>query len=129
MRQFISASALAGCVAIAVVVSACKADDGAGSRRVAATTSATPSVSNSVNSPSSAATPHPTSTPADGVRRVTITEARAALEAGRAFFVDVRGVDAHRERRIKGAVAMTGEEVAARVKELPRDKLIITYCA
>lgn len=76
-------------------------------------------------------------TPADGhahgdtvgVRRITIEEARAAAEAGKAVFLDVRSPDAYRLGHIKGALSVPEGTVAARASELPKDKLIITYCA
>jgi hypothetical protein len=67
------------------------------------------------------------SAPADGVPRIAQAEARDAFEKGKAIFVDVRGEDSYRAGHIKGALWMP--DVAQRVKELPRDKMIITYCS
>jgi 3-mercaptopyruvate sulfurtransferase SseA len=78
-----------------------------------------------------AQTPQPQQqpTPTDGVRRVTIEELRAALEKGTALVVDVRSADQYKAGHIKGAVWIPGNEIAARTKELPKDKLIVTYCS
>ncbi|HYY56972.1 MAG TPA: rhodanese-like domain-containing protein [Pyrinomonadaceae bacterium] len=65
--------------------------------------------------------------PEDGVPRITQAEARDAFEKGKAIFVDVRGEDSYRVGHIKGALWMP--DIAQRVKELPRDKMIITYCS
>lgn len=63
----------------------------------------------------------------DDVARVTIAEAHDLMEKGKAIIVDVRGEDSFRIGHIKGALWMP--DVAQRVKELPRDKVIVTYCS
>ena len=68
-------------------------------------------------------------TPADGVRRVTVEELRAALEKGTAIVIDVRGADSYKAGHIKGALSIPGNEIASRSKELPKDKLIVAYCS
>jgi 3-mercaptopyruvate sulfurtransferase SseA len=68
-------------------------------------------------------------TPADGVRRVTVEELRAALEKGTAIVVDVRVAESYKAGHIKGALWIPGNEIASRTKELPKDKLIVTYCS
>jgi 3-mercaptopyruvate sulfurtransferase SseA len=68
-------------------------------------------------------------TPADGVRRVTVEELRAALEKGTAIVIDVRGDDSYKAGHIKGALSIPGNEIANRTKELPKDKLIVLYCS
>ncbi len=65
--------------------------------------------------------------PEDGVPRIAQAEARDAFDKGKAIFVDVRGEDSYRAGHIKGALWMP--DIAQRVKELPRDKMIITYCS
>jgi 3-mercaptopyruvate sulfurtransferase SseA len=68
-------------------------------------------------------------TPADGVRRVTVEELRAGLEKGTAVVVDVRSTEQYKTGHIKGARSVPGDELASRVKELPKDKLIVFYCS
>jgi len=63
----------------------------------------------------------------DGVARVTTAEAHDLMEKGKAIIVDVRGEDSFRMGHIKGALWMP--DVAQRIKELPRDKMIVTYCS
>lgn len=72
-------------------------------------------------------TPPATQTPSDGVTRIAPADARAALEKGTAIIVDVRGEDSYRTGHVKGALWMP--DVGAHIKELPRDKMIITYCS
>lgn len=61
-------------------------------------------------------------------RRVTVTDAREALAKGTAVLVDVRGAESYAAEHAKGALSIPVNEVAARASELPKDKLIITYC-
>jgi hypothetical protein len=68
-------------------------------------------------------------TPADGVRRITVEELRLALEKGTAIVVDVRGEDSYKAGHIKGALWIPSNEIAGRTKELPKNKLIVTYCS
>ena len=65
----------------------------------------------------------------DGVRRITPAEAREAVERGRAVIVDVRGEDSYKAGHIKGARWIPLNDLGARAGELPRDKMIITYCS
>lgn len=61
-------------------------------------------------------------------RRIPVEEARKALTEGTAVLVDVRAAEAYRAEHAKGAISLPFNEVAARAGELPKDKLIITYC-
>ncbi|HKQ53571.1 MAG TPA: rhodanese-like domain-containing protein [Pyrinomonadaceae bacterium] len=71
----------------------------------------------------------PAAAPSDGVRRVTVKELSEALEKGEAVAVDVRGSVDYDLGHIKGARSVALGLVAVQAKELPRDKLIVTYCA
>ena len=114
MRRFLSS--LASAVLAIVVLAACNSDD----------------MKNSV--PSSDGKPGTTSsgstkTPGDGVRRITTVELRDAVDKGAAVIVDVRQAPAYQGSHIKGAIHIPLEEVATRLGELPRDKMIVTYCS
>ena len=84
-----------------------------------------------------AATPHAAGQETSGrekdpfasVPRVTVEELAAALEEGRAVALDVRPVEAFEEEHIAGAVSIPEEEVTSRAGELPKDKLVVAYCA
>ncbi|MBA2732818.1 MAG: hypothetical protein H0U54_07980 [Acidobacteria bacterium] len=122
MRLLFSLSAA---VVLAVVtLAACNSSETNGNR-------ASSNAGSSGNS--SAATPQPPSSgsiaPSDGVKRVTTVEVREALSKGTALVVDVRGDVAYKQSHIKGSISVPLEQVAARVKELPRDKMIVTYCS
>ncbi len=65
----------------------------------------------------------------DGVRRVTPAEAREAVAQGKAIIVDVRGEDSYNAGHIKGARWINLNDIGSRTGELPRNKMIITYCS
>jgi hypothetical protein len=65
----------------------------------------------------------------DGIARITPASAREAVEKGRAVIVDVRSEDSYNAGHVKGARWINLNEIEARVKDLPRDKMIITYCS
>jgi hypothetical protein len=73
-------------------------------------------------------TPTPTPYP-DGARRITIDEFESLRKEGKIFVVDVRGQDAYDIGHIPGAKLIPAAEIANRVDELPKDKLIVTYCS
>ena len=65
---------------------------------------------------------------ADQVERVSAADAKAAVDAGEALLVDVRHVASYRRSHAAGAVHLYPDQVVTRWKELPREKVIITYC-
>jgi 3-mercaptopyruvate sulfurtransferase SseA len=65
----------------------------------------------------------------DGVRRITPVEARAAIEKGQAVIIDVRGEDSFKAGHVKGALWIPVGDISSRAGELPRGKMIITYCS
>jgi len=74
-------------------------------------------------------TPATQTPPSDGARRITTTELQAALAKGEAVVYDVRSEMAYKEGHIKGAHLLPVNEVLTKAGELPRDKLIVTYCS
>lgn len=65
----------------------------------------------------------------DGVQRIGPAEAHAAADKGTAIIIDVRGAETYKMGHIKGSLSIPVNEFIARIKELPRDKMIITYCS
>ena len=65
----------------------------------------------------------------DGVRRITPAELQAALARGEAVVVDVRNQDMYDRGHTQGARLIPYSDIGARANELPRDKLIVTYCS
>ena len=66
---------------------------------------------------------------ADGVRRITPKELRDMLASNEAVAIDVRNADAYSTAHIQGAKLIPEAEVAKRSDELPKNKLIVTYCS
>jgi predicted sulfurtransferase len=62
------------------------------------------------------------------VDRIEGPEARRLVEKGEAVIVDVRSRSAWDMGHVAGAWLIPGEELQARLSQLPKDKLIITYC-
>ena len=69
-------------------------------------------------------TPYP-----DGARRITIDEFETLQKEGNVFVVDVRSQDAYDMGHIPGAKLIPSDVIGDHTKELPRDKLIVTYCS
>lgn len=95
-----------------------------------------PSIPDLTSTPTQAADPvltQPTGelplTEAD-VPRVTVQDAKAALDRGEAIIVDVRGADAYRVSHVAGAINIQlGEfETNPLGLNLDKDQWIITYC-
>ena len=67
--------------------------------------------------------------PSDGVKRVTTVELRDALAQGTAIVVDVRAATVYQQNHIKDSISIPLEQLEAHLQELPRDKMIVTYCS
>ena len=67
--------------------------------------------------------------PNDGVRRVTTTELQDLLAKNGAFVVDVRNEASYNAGHIRGAKLIPEADIPNRLSELPKDKLIVTYCS
>lgn len=62
------------------------------------------------------------------IERVSLEEAKTALDSGIAVFVDVRGVDTYATRHIPGSLSIPLAELESRLGELDPNQRIITYC-
>ena len=67
--------------------------------------------------------------PADNVRRVTVDELKQLLAENKAVVIDVRGDAAYNAAHIKGSIMIPAAEIDKHANELPKDKLIVTYCS
>lgn len=91
--------------------------------------------SNNTNTHANAATtPTPTlaaapATQADNVKRVTTKELEAMLKDGTAIVVDVRSKSMWDAGHIRGAKLLPVTELDKRAGELPKNKMIVTYCS
>ncbi len=87
---------------------------------------------NNASKPASNNTPVPASQPADeghDAPRISLADAKKAYDAGTAFIVDVRDVNAYKHEHIKGAVNIPVADLAASMDKIPKDKKIIVYCS
>jgi 3-mercaptopyruvate sulfurtransferase SseA len=66
---------------------------------------------------------------ADGARRVTTIELQDLLKKNEAFVIDVRNDASFKAGHIPGAKLIPATEILNHVDELPKDKLIVTYCS
>lgn len=66
--------------------------------------------------------------PATEAPRISVADAKKAIDAGKAVLVDVRSAVSYQQEHAKGAISLPTHEIAARLSELPKDKQIITYC-
>ena len=72
--------------------------------------------------------PQMTPTPIQEARRISVDEARQALAKGEAVLVDVRSKEAYEGSHAQGALSIPLADIGSRAGELPKNKLIITYC-
>ena len=87
------------------------------------------SVVSQTQRPSGQSSQSPAPSPsADNARRISAEEAHKLWEKGEAIIVDTRTEPAYKESRIKGAILIPVNEVSAKADELPRNKMIVTYC-
>ncbi len=67
-------------------------------------------------------------TPNPSIQRVSLNEARRALDEQQATFVDVRSAEDYKISHIRGALNIPLTEISSRSNELDRQRWIITYC-
>jgi predicted sulfurtransferase len=67
--------------------------------------------------------------PTDGVRRITVTELKDLLARNEAVVIDVRNQESYDQAHIQGAKLMPVADTLKHIDELPKDKLIVTYCS
>ncbi|HKR12604.1 MAG TPA: rhodanese-like domain-containing protein [Pyrinomonadaceae bacterium] len=104
-------------VFVAVTFAACNAVD-TGNRT--ANNPATP-----VPAPSAAAHQHQ----GESIPRVTTAELENLMKDGKVIVVDVRNKASWDIGHIRGSKLIPVTEIGGRTGELPRDKMIVTYCS
>lgn len=75
------------------------------------------------------AAPNSPADPFEKIPRMKAEEVAEAVRQGRAVVVDVRPPEAFAEEHIRGALSLPEEDAVERGGELPKDKLVVTYCA
>jgi 3-mercaptopyruvate sulfurtransferase SseA len=91
-------------------------------------TSATPAVVETQAVTEEATQADTSDIPNSEIKRVSVGDAKAALDLNQAVFIDTRGELYFSQGHIPGAISMTNDEVAARIGELDPNAWIITYC-
>jgi 3-mercaptopyruvate sulfurtransferase SseA len=71
----------------------------------------------------------PETTYADGARRVTIPELEELMKNNEALVLDVRNQAMYDSGHIPGSRLIPSGEILNHVSELPRDRMIVTYCS
>jgi len=71
----------------------------------------------------------PETTYADGARRITIPELEALMKNNEVLVLDVRTQTMYDSGHIPGSRLIPSGEILNHVNELPRDKMIVTYCS
>ncbi|HEX3247912.1 MAG TPA: rhodanese-like domain-containing protein [Pyrinomonadaceae bacterium] len=71
----------------------------------------------------------PETTYADGARRITINELDELMKNNEAVVIDVRNQSMYDSGHIPGSRLIPAGEIQNHLNELPRDKMIVTYCS
>ena len=66
--------------------------------------------------------------PADEARRITAEELHKLWETKDVLIIDTRGEPDYQAGHIPGAISVPANEVATKIEELPRTKMIVAYC-
>jgi 3-mercaptopyruvate sulfurtransferase SseA len=69
-----------------------------------------------------------TRVPYPDIQRISVGDAKAALDLKQAIFIDVRGEPSFSTGHIPGALSLTEEQLLSRLDELDPSAWIITYC-
>ena len=72
---------------------------------------------------------NPTEHSLESARRIGRDEAIKMVKEKKAVYVDVRSKDQFDIEHIKGAINLPVTEIPARMKKLPKNKFLVTYCA
>lgn len=104
-------------IAAAVFVAACAEAEKPAPPKNTAAAGATPA----------AAPPLPI--PYPGVPRISLADAKADFDAGRAVFIDTHSAASFASSRIKGAINVPAGALEANLNKIPKGKKIIAYCS
>lgn len=74
------------------------------------------------------AAPAPAPAARQEARRITAAELKPLVEKGEAVLLDVRSDAAWRNGHAEGALHVPLNDVASRLAQLPKEKLIAAYC-
>jgi len=66
--------------------------------------------------------------PYPGVPRISLTDAKAAFDAGKSTFIDVRGEPNYSAGHIPGALDIAYADIETKSVDLQKDQHLILYC-
>jgi predicted sulfurtransferase len=75
------------------------------------------------------ATASPAAPASDGARRISVNEVKDLLDKNQAIVIDVRNEASYNAGHIHGARLIPEADLPNHLSELPKDKLIVTYCS
>jgi len=114
-----------GALVAAMTISAVDCSKSGAATDITDTTKASTLPSNST-----APIPPPPQNAEDKIPRINVEEAKKLIADGKAIIIDVRGTDTYKLAHIKGAIDFPLPKLeAGDLKDLPKDKRIIAYCA
>ncbi|MGH9753467.1 MAG: rhodanese-like domain-containing protein [Blastocatellia bacterium] len=125
MNMILKLGAGALIAGMAIAAAGC-AKSGAPTHTADAATGPAPQAHSAASIPS-----HPQHTE-DKTPRINVEEAKKLVAEGKAIIIDVRGPDAYKMSHIKGALDVPVSKLETgnlNLEDLPKDKLIIAYCA
>ena len=67
--------------------------------------------------------------PLEAAKRIPRDEAIKMVKEHKAVWIDVRPRDAYDQAHITGAISIPLAELPEKMKDLPKNKFLITYCA
>ena len=65
----------------------------------------------------------------DGARRITVSELKDLVAKNQAVVIDVRNEASYNSGHIRGSKLIPEADLPNHLNELPKDKLIVTYCS
>jgi 3-mercaptopyruvate sulfurtransferase SseA len=114
MRAFILMVAM---ILLAVLV-ACNSQEGGRRAGDTAQKTQTPKTSQTAQPPQNA----------DSARRITAEDLHKLWEKDEVLIVDTRNEPSFKQGHIRGSILIPANEFSARADELPKSKMIVTYC-
>ena len=118
MRTFILMTAMA----LLAVLVACNSQEGNRGSGNTAQRAQTPRTSQTSQ------TPQPAQNSLDSARRITAAELHKLWEKDEVLIVDTRTEPVFKQGHIRGAILIPANEFSLRADELPKSKMIVTYC-
>lgn len=80
------------------------------------------------NSANKAPSPPPPAASLESARRITAQDLHSLWQKDEVLIVDTRNEVTFKQGHIKGSILIPTNEFASRADELPKSKMIVTYC-